>query len=249
MARIDPRLAAGINAMMKDHIMENYERYYLMAYSIVKNEQQTVNILNKAFYFSLYNGRKLKSPPKMKTWFFQLVIKAGMRKMHELDRYKRDFTEESRLYAYMETLEPSAVNAFKLYYFENLSMDEIGKILHFNQKEIEGRLKLVRHELKIDSSMDEDSVERLHELIDIYDNVTIPENLENVILDIMQMEQENFDKYIKRQGIYRWLKPVILVACLALWFFGTIALAKSNQQFADSILDIPIIRRIFINFI
>ena len=128
MARIDPRLAAGINAMMKDHIMENYERYYLMAYSIVKNEQQTVNILNKAFYFSLYNGRKLKSPPKMKTWFFQLVIKAGMRKMHELDRYKRDFTEESRLYAYMETLEPSAVNAFKLYYFENLSMGEIGRI-------------------------------------------------------------------------------------------------------------------------
>ena len=97
--------------------------------------------------------------------------------------------------------------------------------------------------------MDEDSVERLHELIDIYDNVKIPENLENVILDVMQMEQENFDKYIKRQEIYRWLKPVILVACLALWFFGTIALAKSNQQFADSILDIPIIRRIFINFI
>lgn len=249
MAKINPRLAAGINATMKDHIMENYERYYLMAYSIVKNEQQAVNILNKAFYFSLYNGRKLKGTPKMKTWFFQLVIKAGMRKMHELDKYKRDFTRDSQLYAYMETIEPSAVNVFKLYYFEDMSIDEIGSILHFNKKEITERLKLVLNKLKIDSSMDETSTEKLYELADVYENVKIPENLENKIMTVIKMEQENFDRYMKRQEVYRWLKPLILIVCMSLWFFGTIALAKSNQQFAELILDIPVIKKLFINFI
>ncbi|NLD19928.1 MAG: sigma-70 family RNA polymerase sigma factor [Clostridiales bacterium] len=249
MARIDYGLATAINGNMVDFLLEKYERYYLFAYSIVKNQEQTKRIMAKAIYFSLYNGRKLKKMPKLTTWFYQLVIKDGMRKMHELDRYKRDFTYDSQIYAFMETIEPSAVNAFKLYYFEELSISETGEILRLKQGEVEKRLKYVRKELGIDSSLEDESGEKLQELIDVYESPEIPEDLETLIYDTIEREKQNFEKFMRKQTRDRWLKPMILLACLALWFFGTIALAEGNAGFRELVTGIPVVRHLFIPFI
>ena len=249
MAKIDPKLAEGINRQMADFLLENYERYYLFIYSMVKNEEQVKRIISKTIYFSLYNGRKLKGIPRMRTWFYQLIVKDSLRKMHELDKYKRDFTYESQLYAFMETIEPSAVNTFRLFYFENMSISEIGEILHLKDAEVEKRLKYVRRELKIDVNLEDESADRMNELIRVYESPKIPDDLEDIINDTIARERADFEKYLSKQSKNRILKPLILIACLVLWFFGTIAVAKGNENFAEMVKAVPFIRSIFIPFI
>ena len=249
MAKIDPRVAEGINRQLVDFLLENCERYYLFIYSMVKNEEQVKNIITKTTFFSLANARKLKSMPRLKTWFYQLIVKEGMRKMHEYNKYKRDFTYNSQLYAFMETIEPSATNAFKLYYFEGMNIDEVGEILHMKREEINKRLKLVRRTLGIDGSLeDQEDIDKMDELIDIYESPEIPEDLEEVVQGAIQKEQEDYDRFIAKQHRYRIIKPVALVCAIALWYIATAVLCKNNESFAHMVNAVPFIRYLFTPF-
>lgn len=249
MARFDPKLSESINRTMVDFLFENCERYYLFAYSMVKNKQQAERILEKTIYFSLYNSRKLKTLPSMTTWFYQLIIKDGMRKMHELDKYKRDFTCNSQLYAYMETLEPSSTNAFKLHYFESLPLSSVAEILRMKPREAESRISFVRHELKIDKYMDEESTEKLNELIKIYESANIPDDLEDVISAAVEKERESYNAMLRRYKKTRLLKPLLLIILTVTWFLATLILAEKNENFAVIVTNVPILKYLFIPFI
>lgn len=249
MAKVDPRVAEGINRQLVDFLLENCERYYLFIYSMVKNEEQVKNIITKTTFFSLANARRLSSMPRLKTWFYQLIIKEGMRKMHEYNKYKRDFTYDSQLYAFMETIEPSATNAFKLYYFEGMNLDEVGEILHMKREEVNKRLKAVRVKLGIDISMDEESREKMDELIEIYESPEIPDDLEDVVQAAIQKEQEDYERHIAKQQKYRVVKPVLLVLLIALWYVATAVLCKNNESFAHMVNAVPFIRYLFTPFV
>lgn len=249
MAKINRKLAESINRTMVDFLLENYERYYLFTYSIVRNADQTKRILEKTIYFSLYNSRKLKTLPPMKVWFYQLIIKDGMRKMHELDKYKRDFTYNSQLYAYMETLEPSSVNAFKLYYFEKLSLANVAEIMRMKPQEVESKISYVRHNLKIDKYLEDESADKMNELIEIYESAEIPDDIEDIINTAVKRERENFERYMDKQHRMRFIKPAILIICIAIWFIATIVLAKENESFGRIIINVPIVKYLFIPFI
>ena len=248
MAKIDPRLSEGINRQLVDFLLENCERYYLFIYSMVKNEEQVKNIITKTTFFSLANARKLKDMPRLRTWFYQLIVKEGMRKMHDYGKYKRDFTYDSQLYAYMETIEPSATNAFKLYYFEGMNIEEIGEILHMSPGEINKRLRLVRHKLGIDSSLEDESGEKMDELIEIYESPEIPADLEDVVQEAIDREREDYERHVARQYSLRIVKPVLLVLAVAAWYFGTLALGRANPQFAEMVEAVPIIKYLFTPF-
>ena len=212
------------------------------------SEEQVKNIITKTTFFSLANARKLKDMPRLRTWFYQLIVKEGMRKMHDYGKYKRDFTYDSQLYAYMETIEPSATNAFKLYYFEDMNIDEIGEILHMSPAEINKRLSLVRHKLRIDSSLEDESGEKMDELIEVYESPEIPADLEDVVQAAIDREREDYERHVARQYKLRIVKPVVLVLAVAAWYFGTLAMGKANPAFAEMVEAVPIIKYLFIPF-
>lgn len=248
MAKIDKRISEGINRQLVDFLLENCERFYLFIYSMVKNEEQVKNIITKTAFFSLANARKLNSMPRLRTWFYQLIVKEGMRKMHEYNKYERDFTYDSQLYAYMETIEPSATNAFKLFYFEKMNMDEVGEILHMKREEVEKRLKTVRRKLGIDISLEDESADKMEELIEIYEATRIPADLEDIVQNAIDKEQADYEAHMARQEKYRIIKPVMLVLLIAAWYFGTLAVARSNPDFAAMVSAVPFIRYIFVPF-
>ncbi len=248
MGKIILELSESIHRNLVEHIMENYDRYFYLAYSFTKNKEVAMDVVTNAIYFSLYNGRKLKTLPPMQTWILQLIVKDGMRTMRKTN-YKRDFTANSQLYAYMETLEPSATNAFKLYYFENLNLEKICGVLHFNEYEAKRRLSYVRGELHIDSSLDEESKEKIDELVRIYESVEIPENFPDKVKDAIKREEDNFDDFYKKYSRNKILKPIGLIALALVFFFITIMLGKDNPDFAAAVLNVPIINKIFMPFL
>ncbi len=247
MAKIHPQLAEAIHRNLADHILEHYGRYYYLAYSLVKNAEAAIKVVSNAVYFSLYNGRKLQDTPPMHVWFLQLVIKDSMRTMNR-NEFPRDFTEDSQLYAYMETLEPSAVNTFKLYYFENLNTEKTGDVLGLRNEEVKRRLSYVRGELKIDSSLDEESEARLLELHNVYESPVIPDNLEEEIRKAILREEENFASFLEKYKKDKVRKPIKLLIFALAFFVITVLLGKSNDTFAELVLSTPIINKLFAPF-
>ncbi len=250
MANLVPERAEAINRNLVDSVMENYERFYRFTYSLVKNEEQVKNILEKTIYFSLRNGRKLKSTPRSTIWFFQLIAKEGLNRIHDYKKYKRDFTYDSQIYAFMETLEPSKTNCFKLYYFEGFNESDTGEILRLKPEEVRFRLKEVRRTLRIQPDLgDDDSRGKMQELMDVYESVEIPEDLEKCIMDAIQKERREYEKLKKGIKRKRITKPLLLVLMLAAFFFGTIHIAQDNDSFREMVLSMPILKSLFAPFI
>ncbi len=248
MARLDLQLAENIHENLVAHIMEHYDRYYYFAYSLVKNPEGALNVVCDTTYFSLYNGRKLQSLPlSMHVWFFQLIVRDGMRTMNS-KTYPREFTKDSQLYAFMETIEPSAVNAFKLFYFEGLNREKTADALNLSTEEVRKRLEYVRGKLKIDSSMDAESQNRLDELHEVYESPEIPDNLEKEIRAAIKREEENFAEFAVKYKKNRVRKPVGLLLLTALFFFATIFLGRRNPDFAAMVLRMPLINKVFMHF-
>ena len=247
MAKINRELAENIHINLANHLREHYERYYLLAYSLVKNQEAAVQVVSDIVYFSLYNGRKLKNLPPMHVWFLQLVIRNGMRTMIK-NVYPRDFNKESQLYSYMETLEPSGVNVFRLFYFEELNVEKTADVLNLSVSEVRYKLDQVRRELKIDSSHDEESMERLEELVDVYESAPIPENLYEEIEKAIEREEENFAKFYQKYKRDKLVKPLGLVLVTAAFILITIFLGRRNPIFAESVLNMPLVNKFFGHF-
>ncbi len=247
MAKIDFTVVERIHNSLKEHVLQYYQRYYYLAYSLVKNQEGAKKVVSNAVYFSLYNARKLQDLPPLHIWFLQLVIKDGMRTMIR-NIYPRDFTKNSQLYAYMETLEPSAVNAFKLLYFEGLNEVEIEDVLHLRKEEVRKKLEYVCNELKIDSSMDEESEARLKELVNIYESTELPQDLEEVVHSAIRREEENYASFMQKYEKSKTRKPLGLVIFAACLFLATILLGRSNPIFAASVLSVPVINKLFAPF-
>lgn len=247
MAKINRELAENIHVNLTNHLREYYERYYLLAYSLVKNQEAAVQVVSDIVYFSLYNGRKLKSVPPMHTWFLQLVIRNGMRAMIK-NTSPRDFTKESQLYSYMETLEPSGVNVFRLFYFEGLNIEKTADVLNLSTAEVRQKLDFVRRELKIDSSHDEESMDRIEELREVYESAPIPESLQEEVEKAIQREEENFANFYKKYTRNKILKPLGLVVITAAFILVTIFVGRRNPIFAESVLNMPIVNKFFGQF-
>ncbi|MCR5481953.1 MAG: hypothetical protein K6F52_04075 [Clostridia bacterium] len=247
MAKINPVLAEGIHKSLVQNVRENYPRYYRLAYSFVKNEQAAADIISKGIYFSLYNGRKLKGTPDTTLWFLQLVVREGMRAMYR-NNFERAFTANSRHYALMETLEPSAVNCFKLYYFEELSMEKTAEVLHFDVREVEKRLESAVKGLGLDAVSEEEADKILAEMQDVYESAPAPAGLEAAVEDAIAREEQNFAKYLTSTKRNAVLKPVGLVVLCAALFVLTVAAGRSNPDFAQAVMAMPFMEKIFGGF-
>lgn len=248
MAKPNPVISENIHRNLVDYAKENYKDFYYLSYSYVKNRKEAMDIVTNVIYYSLMNGRKLQDLPPMKIWYFQLLCRYGMRSMHRTN-YERKFTENSQLYAYMETLEPSATNSFKLYYLEDMTIPQIEDVLHQKKDEITGRLAVVRRELKIDSSLDEESMERLDEIKRIYYEPEVPKELLAEIDEIILKEEASNAEYLAKSKKTRFIKPLGVVLLAFLIYYLTLRTAQNNPDFASSISTIPVLGSIFAPFI
>ena len=238
-----------VNNKLADFAVKNTERYYRLAYSFVKNEDAAVDSVCEAVYFSLYNARKMKEiPPEMDNWFLQLVLKSAMREMRRNNK-EREFTDNSQIYAYMETLEHSMTNIFKLYYFENMAIKDIVEVIGLQEKQIMKKLKNVIDKLGISEDLDEKSEKKLREMIEVYEQVKIPESMYLKLRETIEKERQAYEKDMNKRIKNSKRKPLGVLALALGIFFLTILLGRTNHNFAESVCSMPLIGNLFKPFI
>ncbi|WP_367566100.1 RNA polymerase sigma factor [Lacrimispora sp.] len=140
-------------------LLKNYESYYRLAYSYVKNEQDALDIVQESAYRIIKECKKLREEAYLSTWIYRIVINASidfLRKQkgervsldqveipHE-DRYKEDDYLEL-----LSSLEEKDRAIVILKYVEEWKMDEIAEILEMNVNTVKARLYRALKKLKI----------------------------------------------------------------------------------------------------
>ncbi|WP_333649012.1 RNA polymerase sigma factor [Lacrimispora sp.] len=141
-------------------LLKNYESYYRLAYSYVRNEQDALDIVQESAYRIIKECRKLREETYLSTWIYRIVINASidfLRKQKgervSLDQVEiphEDRYEEEDYLELLSSLEEKDRAIVILKYVEEWKLDEIAEIMEMNVNTVKARLYRALRKLKIE---------------------------------------------------------------------------------------------------
>ncbi len=147
------------DALIEQNLVENYSRYYRLAYSYVKNESDAMDIVQEAAYKAIYKSDTLKSPEYVGTWICRIVINEAynllrrkQKEMYSIDEWERsseDQYEDVDLQQAILQLRLEEQTIIYLRYYEERQLDEIAEITQENLSTVKSRLYRAMNKLKI----------------------------------------------------------------------------------------------------
>ncbi len=145
------------------YIIENQNKFYRLAFSYVKNQDDALDVVQNAVCKALTHYKNLKNEEAIKTWFYKIVLneslallKAKKRLVLTDESYYREIPYEEKqfeiyddLYTQIEQMEEDAQNIIKLRFFEELELSEIAQILRMNLNTVKTKLYRELKALKV----------------------------------------------------------------------------------------------------
>ncbi len=150
-------------------IVENQNRFYLFAYSYVKNKETSLDMVQEAVYKALKSSDQLKNTNQMKAWFYRILANVCLdeirKSKHSIATDPEVFIEQDLrindkqedvsqaelldLYKALNELEPKTKAIIILRYFEDMKLADIAKILGINLSTVKSTLYRALDSLKI----------------------------------------------------------------------------------------------------
>lgn len=147
-------------AAVETLLLENYETYYRLAYSYVRQEQDALDIVQESAYKAIKDCQKVKNPQYLSTWLYRIVINTALdlirkRKKEELSDTMPEAVWEDRygdvdLKYMLEQLDDKSRTVVVLRYFEDMKLEEIAAILDENLNTVKARLYRTLKKLRLD---------------------------------------------------------------------------------------------------
>lgn len=148
---------------VEKYLIENREYYYRLAYSYVKNESDSLDIIQESIVKALMSIESLKEMEKIKSWFYKIVVRTSIDYIRKHKKYK-DMIEISEiinngkvdeyrnldLYKALDELDETYRTIIILRYFEDMKIEDIAYILDENPNTVKTRLYRGLKILKID---------------------------------------------------------------------------------------------------
>lgn len=136
------------------YIIENQDKFYRLAFSYVKNQEDALDAVQNSVCKALEHYESLRNEDAIKTWFYRIVInesiallKAKKRVVLSEDGEYWDIPYEETgfqiyddLYEQINQLEKDVQNIIKLRFYEELSLNEIARILKMNLNTVKAKL-------------------------------------------------------------------------------------------------------------
>lgn len=145
---------AGIAKEQKveEILLKNYDTYYRLAYSYVKNEADAGDIVQNGAYRAIKSSHTIKNEEYASTWVYRIMLNEIFRfyKLQKTDivSFEDMSVEQGREDAYtdidlqqaIETLSKEDKAVVELRYFEDRKIEEIAEILGENVNTVKSRL-------------------------------------------------------------------------------------------------------------
>ena len=144
-----------------EKVMENRKRFYCIAYSYVKNEQDALDIIREAVCKGLVHLKELDEAEYLVTWMTRIIVNTSIdfirknsrmvplaedsegypQEAHMRENQPGELERESLLDLYnaMDILEPEERTYIVLRYFESLSFREIAEMFHMPESTVKSR--------------------------------------------------------------------------------------------------------------
>ena len=147
---------------VKDYIVENQERFYKIAYSYVKNEDDALDIVHDAICKALQKIDTLKDIEVVKTWFYKILVNSAIDYIRKNNKYvslsqedminekiSNDIYSDIDLEQALDRLPEEYKSIIMLRYFEDMKIEEIANVLQQNINTVKTKLYKGLRRLKI----------------------------------------------------------------------------------------------------
>ena len=146
-----------------EHIKENQDKLYKIAYTYTKNQESALDVVQEAITKSLENIHKLRNEEYVKTWFYRILIneaiKASKNNKYFIDydlvtselyndSHESNLVESIDIYTIIQQLNQKLKTVIILRFFENLKIEEIAYITKTNSNTVKSRLYKGIEEIK-----------------------------------------------------------------------------------------------------
>lgn len=158
-------MANQLDAKIKQTIIEQYNRYYRLAFSYVHNENDALDIVQEGAYKAILYSKTLKKEEYMETWLYRIMIHEALsfikknKPNAELSDFivegKEDTYEDIDLKRALETLGEPEGTIIKLRFFEDMKLEQIASILNENVNTIKTKLYRTLKKLRVSMEMED----------------------------------------------------------------------------------------------
>lgn len=136
------------------YILENQDRFYRVAYSYTKHQEDALDAVQSAVCKALEAYKNIKNEDAIKTWFYRILINeclTGLKKRNkviltadvveqEAVYYEEGYEQGDDIEQELEKLEMDVQGIIKLRFFEEMSLKEISSITGFNLNTVKTKL-------------------------------------------------------------------------------------------------------------
>ena len=131
-------------------LTENYERYYRLAYSYMRNENDALDVVQESAYRAIRDCRKVRNKDYRSTWIYRIVVNTALDMLRR--KKKENITEELpeipvedqyqdlELRTVLNQLDDKSRTIILLRYFEDLKLEDIADIVGDNLNTVKARL-------------------------------------------------------------------------------------------------------------
>lgn len=159
-------MGQGLYDRLTGYIIENQEKFYRLAYSYVRNQEDALDVVQSAVCKALEHCGDIKNEEAVRTWFYRILVNESLTYLRqrktitltgedprrEEPYYERGYEPESGLWAQLDRLEEEVREIIRLRYLEELSLKEISGITGMNLNTVKTKLyrglKLLRENIR-----------------------------------------------------------------------------------------------------
>lgn len=141
--------------LVEQLILENYNQYYRIAYSYVRNEADACDIVQNGAYRAIRGSHTLKKTAYAQTWVYRIMLNECFRFLRQPKHlsyeglqdemgnepfYTEDGSASLDLQRALDALPEQDKAVILLRYFEDMKLEEIAVILEENLSTVKSRL-------------------------------------------------------------------------------------------------------------
>ena len=151
--------AEKIRLQTEKMLIDQYERFYRLAYSYVHNEADALDVVQESACKAIIQCKKLKDTKKLLPWLCRIVVNTSLdllrnqikeQPAEELpEAAAEDKYEELDLKKALNRLEPENRTVIILRYFEDMKIEDIALVVDENVNTVKARLYRSLKKLRI----------------------------------------------------------------------------------------------------
>lgn len=154
------RKQQAVEDAVHENLVNNYDKYYRLAYRFAGNEQDALDIVQEGAYRAIFKSGQLKNAEYAGTWIYRIIVNTAKEFLRKKNREtlmgdqmpeqgQEDTYEEFDVNKALDEMNPADRSVIILHYLEGLTLEQTAEILNENISTVKSRLYRALKKLRI----------------------------------------------------------------------------------------------------